>query len=40
MLLKEVLDPAKGWLENDSLVVELGVSRVAELDGSPTTGGL
>ena len=28
VLLKEVLDPAKGWLENDSLVVELGVPSV------------
>ena len=24
VLLKEVLDPTKGWLENDSLVVESG----------------
>ncbi|CAL1172358.1 unnamed protein product [Cladocopium goreaui] len=46
VLLKEVLDPAKGWLENDSLVVEctmtVGVSQPHSLDrkGPPPTTAL
>ena len=38
VLLKEVLDPAKGWLENDSLVVELGLPSglVPESYANPT----